>query len=83
MTKRIGLIALLAVMSFGLCACSNRKMVDMTYKFDTAIVVLADGSVVKGKCQNWLDFENSDMIQVKIDNKTYLVHSVNCTLIAE
>ena len=83
MAKRIGLIALLVVMLFTLCACGNRDMWDTVYTFDTAIISLADGTVVKGKCQNWHDFENSDMMQVKVDGKTYLVHSENCTLIVE
>jgi hypothetical protein len=83
MAKRIGLITLLVVMLFTLCACGNRDHWDTVYTYDTVIVQLADGSVVKGKCQNWRDYENSDMMQVKVDGKTYLVHSMNCSLIAE
>lgn len=83
MAKRIGLIALLVVMLFTLCACGNRDHWDTVYTYDTVIVQLADGSVVKGKCQNWRDYENSDMMQVKVDGKTYLVHSMNCSMIAE
>lgn len=83
MAKRIGLIALLVAMLFILCACGNRDHWDTVRTYDTVIVQLADGSVVKGKCQNWRDYENSDMMQVKVDDKTYLVHSVNCSLIAE
>ena len=64
-------------------ACSNRDRWDTVYTYNPVIVKLADGSVVKGKCQNWRDYENSDMMQVKVDGKTYLVHSTNCTLIAE
>lgn len=81
--KRIALAVLLIVMSFTLCACGNRDMFDTVRTFDRVIVQLADGSVVEGKCQNWRDYENSDMIQVKVGNTTYLVHSMNCTLIAE
>lgn len=83
MAKRIGLIALLVAMLFTLCACGNRDHWDTVHTYDTVIVQLADGSVVKGKCQNWRDYENSDMVQVKVDGKTYLVHSMNCSLIAE
>lgn len=83
MAKRIGLIALLVVILFTLCACGNRDHWDTVYTYDTVIVQLADGSVIKGKCQNWRDYENSDMMQVKVDGKTYLVHSMNCSLIAE
>lgn len=83
MAKRIGLIVLLVAMLFTLCACGNRDHWDTVYTYDTVIVQLADGSVVKGKCQNWRDYENSDMMQVKVDGKTYLIHSMNCSLIAE
>ena len=81
--KRIALAVMLIVMAFALCACSNRDMWDTVRTFDRAIVQLADGSVIEGKCQNWRDYENSDMMQVKVNGKTYLVHSMNCTLIAE
>lgn len=83
MIKRIALAALLVIMVFALCACGNRDMWDTVHTFDRVIVQLADGSVIEGKCQNWRDYENSDMMQVKVDGKTYLVHSTNCTLIAE
>lgn len=81
--KRIALTVMLIVMTFALCACSNRDMWDTVHTFDRVIVQLADGSVIEGKCQNWRDYENSDMMQVKVDGKTYLIHSVNCTLITE
>lgn len=83
MAKRIGLIALLVVMLFTLCACGNRDMWDTVYTYDRAIISLADGTVVEGRVQNWRDYEDGDQIQVKIDGKTYLIHSMNCSLIAE
>ena len=50
MAKRIGLIALLVVMLFTLCACGNRDHWDTVYTYDTVIVQLADGSVVCVYC---------------------------------
>ena len=61
----------------------NMQMVDMTYSFEKAIVYLPNGEVVEGKVDSWLDFENSDMIQVKIDGKTYLTHISNVVLISD
>ena len=81
--KRIALAIMLIVMAFALCACGNRDVWDTVNRFDRVIVQLADGSIIDGKCQNWCDYQNSDMVQVKVDGKTYLVHSMNCTLIAE
>jgi hypothetical protein len=37
--------------------------------------------VVEGKLNSWLDFDDSDVIQVKIDGKTYLTSYVNVCLI--
>lgn len=83
MTKRIMLAVLLVAMCFGLCACGNYDAWDTVYTYDKAIISLADGSVVTGRVQNWRDYEDGDQIQVKVDGKTYLVHSTNVTLIAE
>lgn len=83
MAKRIVLVFMLVAMCLGLCACGNMKLINTTYRFDTAIINLADGSVVRGKVQSWGDCSNCDQIQVKVDGKTYLVHSSNVTLIAE
>lgn len=83
MTKKyIVLILVLIIALISLCGC-NKQMVDVTWKFDRAIVRLADDRVVEGKVQSWNEFESSDMIQVKIDGVSYLTHSSNVVLIAE
>lgn len=74
----VAMVLLAVLLIFTGC---NRQIIDTTYRYDYAIIKLANGEVVEGKVQSWLDFENSDMIQVKIDGKSYLVHSVNCDLI--
>ena len=53
----------------------------MNYHFDRAMVKLPNGEVVEGKLNSWLDFDDSDVIQVKIDGKTYLTSYVNVCLI--
>lgn len=83
MAKRIGLIFILITMAVTLCSCGNRDHWDTVWKYDTVMVRLSDGSVIMGECQNWRDYENSDMMQVKVNDKVYLIHSTNCTLIAE
>ena len=80
MIKRIVLTILTIVLVFSLCACGNR---DIVRTFDRVIVKLADGSIVEGKCQDWRRYSNNGMVQVKVNDKIYLIHSVNCTLIAE
>lgn len=78
------LLAVVMVLSlmWGLAGC-NRQIFDATYKFDTAIISLPDGSVVNGKVDSWLDFEDGDQIQVVIDGVTYLVHSNNVALVKD
>ena len=71
------LLAFLGLAIF-LSGC-NRQVVDLKYNFNYAIVNTFRG-VVEGKVSSWLDFENSDMIQVTIDGTTYLTHSSNVIL---
>ena len=71
------IVALLVVLS----GC-NKQMVDLTYSYEYAIISLPNGEVVGGKVSSWTDFEDGDQIQVKIDGKTYLVHSSNIALIS-
>lgn len=59
----------------------NKQIVDLTYKFDYAIISLPNGEVVEGKVQSWKDYEDGDQIQVKVSDTTYLVHAANVALI--
>ena len=65
-----------------LTAC-NKQMVDLTYSYERAILSLPNGEVIEGKVSSWTDFEDGDQIQVRIDGKTYLVHSSNIVLISD
>ena len=64
-------------------AFSNFQFFDTTYNFNYAQIAMPDGSVVEGNVDSWLDFEASDMIQVKIDGDTYLTHSMNVVLVSK
>ena len=72
----------MAVTALLLAGC-NKQMVDLTYSYEYAILSLPNGEVVEGKVTSWTDFEDGDQIQVKIDGKTYLVHSSNIVLISD
>lgn len=67
----------------GANAWGNKTWWDTTYSFERAIIQLPNDLCIEGEVQEWLDFEDSDMIQVKIDNKVYLTHSSNVVLISE
>lgn len=79
----IGAIFFIILFVYMLLSGCNKQIVDTVYKYDRAIIYLPDGTVVDGKVQSWTDFEDGDQIQVKVDGKTYLVHSSNVVLIDE
>lgn len=79
MKKIIFIIIAFALITFTGC---NKQIIDTTYSFDKAIIELPNGEVVEGKVESWKDYDG-DQIQVKIDGKTYLAHSMNICLINE
>ena len=84
--KKIIAILLVAVVSLSLALFTvgcNKQMVDLTYSYERAILCLPNGEIVEGKVTSWTDYEDGDQIQVKIDGKTYLVHSSNIVLISD
>ena len=84
--KKIIAILLVAVVALSLALVTtgcNKQLVDLTYSYDYAIIGLPNGEVVEGKVSSWTDFEDGDQIQVKIEGKTYLVHSSNIVLISD
>ena len=76
------LLVVIALLSACLLSGCNKQMVDLTYSYEYAIIGLPNGETVEGKVSSWTDFEDGDQIQVKIDGKTYLVHSTNVVLIS-
>lgn len=77
------LLVLVAALSILVLAGCNKQMVDLTYSYERAILSLPNGEIVEGRVSSWTDFEDGDQIQVKIDGKTYLVHSSNIVLISD
>lgn len=79
--KKILAVLVLVVLMVALTGCGNRDMFDTVYTYNEAVLSMADGTIVRGKVQSWRDYEDGEQIQVKIDGVTYLVNSVNITLI--
>ena len=77
--KKYICIILVIIMILALTAC-NKQVFDFDYNFNYAIIFLPDGSSIEGKVDAWNDYDQSDMIQVKIDGVTYLTHSANVIL---
>ena len=83
MKKIIAIIlAVVLAVSIAVLAGCNKQMVDLTYSYEYAIIGLPNGETVEGKVSSWTDYEDGDQLQVKIDGKTYLVHSSNVVLIS-
>ena len=74
---------MLALILVCLMSGCNKQMVDLTYSYERAVLSLPNGEVIEGKVSSWTDFEDGDQIQVRIDGKTYLVHSSNIVLISD
>ena len=79
--KKLTTLVLALILMFLMTGC-NKQMVDLTYSYERAIISLPNGEVIEGKVSSWTDFEEGDQIQVKINGKTYLVHSSNVVLIS-
>ena len=75
------LVVILALTVMLLAGC-NKQLVDLTYSYEYAIIGLPNGETVEGKVSSWTDYEDGDQLQVRIDGKTYLVHSSNVVLIS-
>lgn len=59
----------------------NREFYDTTWNFNYCYIYIGGEKLVEGKVDSWLDFENSDMIQVKVEGKIYFTHSSNVVLV--
>ena len=84
MKKMLALVLTVAlIMGIMLLSGCNKQLVDLTYSYEYAIIALPNGEVVEGKVTSWTDFEDGDQLHIKIDGKTYLVHSSNVVLISK
>lgn len=79
MRKLIAVLMLTALLLALFTGC-NRPMLDTVWSFDQAQILMPDGTVVSGKVEAWRDFEDGDMLQVKIAGQVYLTHSTNVVL---
>lgn len=77
--KKIIALVLTSIITVGsLCGC-NRQIIDLTYKYNYAVIELPNGEIVEGRVSSWKDYEG-DQLQLVIDGITYLVHSSNVAM---
>ena len=82
----IGVAVVLVVCLVGLVVYwelthGNRRLVDTKNRFTKAIIRLPNDEIVEGKVSSWLDYADSDVVQVTVGGKTYLTHYSNVVLI--
>jgi len=74
-------LLLVGTIAFWEATHGNRRLIDTKNRFTRAIISLPNGEIVDGKVSSWLDFTNSDVVQITIGGKTYLTHYSNVCLI--
>ena len=77
----ISIPILIFILTLSLLTGCNKQIIDTTWDFDYAYVKLPDGSVIQGKLESWKDWDDSDVVQVKIHGVTYLTHYSNVVII--
>lgn len=88
MKKTSIMCAVFAIMFFvGTMTCAyawgNQSWFDTTWSFEYVQIAMPDGSWVEGEVQSWQDYEDSDVIQVQVNDKVYLTHYMNVVLVSE
>lgn len=81
--KKILSIMLLLILAVAILSGCNKRVIDLTYGYDKAIISLSNGEIIEGKVDDWTDYTDGDQIQVKINGVIYLVHSSDVVLIKE
>jgi len=87
MKRFICLIMMMLVLLVTTVSCGgpspgyNRELYDATWNFNYCYIYIGGEKLIEGKVDSWLDFENSDMVQVKVEGKIYLTHSSNVVLV--
>jgi hypothetical protein len=86
MKKLLAFAALMGILALCLTGCQigNRKIgFDTTQTFNWAIIQLGNGELIEGTVNSWRDFDESDVVQVTINNITFLTHYSNVILATE
>ena len=84
MKRKIILLCATAALALGISGCGNKDMFDTVHSYDYALVTMPDGGVQKIEIKSWIDYEDSDQLQITAtDGTVYLVHSTNCILVKE
>ncbi len=82
MKRKILTLCLLTSLSLSLISC-NRQIIDTTWKFNKAIILLGD-ETIEIEIDSWMDYDKDTSIQIKAkDGTSYLTDLKNVILISE
>ena len=82
MKRKILTLCLLTLLSLSLISC-NRQIIDTTWKFNKAIILLGD-KTIEIKIDSWMDYDEDTSVQIKAkDGTSYLTDLKNVILISE
>lgn len=82
MKRKILTLCLLTLLSLSLISC-NRQIIDTTWKFNKAIILLGN-ETIEVEIDSWMDYDEDTSIQIKAkDGTSYLTDLKNVILISE
>lgn len=76
--KRVFLLLVLILSLLTLCSC-NKKMIT-SKDYDYAIIKLQNGEVIETSVRSWSNVDENNIQVTTTDGTTYLVNTVNLTL---
>lgn len=80
--KKIFAIFMAITLLVTLTGC-NRQIIDLTHKYDRALIELANGEAIEVEIESWYDYDG-EQIQIKAkDGTVYLTNSFRCDLIKD
>lgn len=75
-------VVAVGALSAMLAGCGNVQLIDTTWKYDDAIIMIGGEKIDEGSVVSWRDYDDSDMVQVRLSNgKVYYTHGSNVLLI--
>lgn len=80
MRKRIALALVMVIAALLLASCCNKDSLNSVDTYYEAVIGMPDGTVVCGEVQTWNRHSYCDILKVKIDGVTYVVHSSDVVL---
>ena len=83
MKKKLVAILLTTVFMSNVAGCGNRYWINTDFTYNKAIINLQDGTSITVDVKQWRIYDGKQLQIIARDGKTYLVSTLNCTLIKE